>query len=492
MSDIPWEIPDAADQVDETTTSSNASSIPVTERTPQSSLLSSSESDSVVAPLYITIGPPCGGKTGALRTVLENHGYDPEHVLSSHDVALDEQSNVYCRVPLAAFIYPATQLHPKLGAQVLSSGVTVQQRLLHPSPPPLDNTDEELRNIILRVAGRMTAEEFATRTREQAIQAGDTVKFFRKRRIQVAEDLIKAVEQVSVQAVSEVLFQREVQAEHVVMLDQETGQPAAEPQEELPYYEEQLQQQQQQQQLQDNEEPPKIINATAAHLLSARALIQTPHVDLFVPHAIFGGGISKAEERLGELLQQSPISQPVVWGNTNTRPMEYAAALLSATRTRRPVQFVAWGNRPTVMPRVPRPELLRRNVARFRRTGRYIPAGAVGAALARVERLVQEAEKEAAKLVLLDDDDDDDDNALANDNNTDRHRSEKDVIIERRENLKMNMAFASLAGFVMDKKGYVVKMGEPRNLNQKSFRGNNKNKKNHNNMGPKKHSPNVR
>jgi len=37
------------------------------------------------------------------------------------------------------------------------------------------------------------------------------------------------------------------------------------------------------------------MNATQAHLLSARQLIKTPHVDLFVPQAIFHGGIDSAQ-----------------------------------------------------------------------------------------------------------------------------------------------------------------------------------------------------
>lgn len=399
--------------------------------------------DSKAAPLYITVGPPCAGKTEALRLQLEEDGYDADAMLSQ-DVALDEQSDVYKRVPLAGFIFPSSLLDPELGGTLLSSGATLKDRLLDPSPPPLDKTDAELRNIILRVAGRITDREFADRTREQALQAGDTVQFFRNRRIQVAEDLIHAVEHVSVQAVGEVLFQMQLQQ----------GQHAHEEQE-LPY---------------DEEEEPQMdsltLNATSAHLLSARALIRTPFVELFVPHAIFRGGIDQAEQELQQLLDNMPSTHPVSWGNTNTRPVEYVAALKAAQRAGRPVHFVAWG-KTTHMPRVPRRELLRRTVSKFRLTGRYVPAGAVGAALGRVERLIKEAEKEAANLLA------------PGDGNASSKRLTKDTLpsnlgkskqLMQDETAQMNAAFASLAGFSMDKDGYVTQIGDPKIFNKMPFR----------------------
>ena len=385
---------------------------------------------SVPAPVYITIGPPCCGKSWGLKCCLERDGYDPHDILSSKDVSvsLDEQAGVYQRVPLEAFIYPTTHLDPVLGKQKLKSGVSIKERLLKPSPAPLDSTDAELRNIILRVAGRITAQDFADRTRELAVQAGDTVKFFRKRRQALAEDLIKAVETVSAQAVGEALFQREAQI---------APDASEEDENELPY---------------DHRETPETkvdlptTTAPSAHLLSARTLIQTPHVDLFVPQGIFNGGIDRAKERLQEILISVPLTTPVVWGNTNTRPEEYASALSAAQRARRPVKFIAWGT--PHLPRVSRGELLRSNVERFRATGRYIPAGAVGAALGRVERIVKEAEKEARKMQEASHDEDD------------MTTLETDILPH-----DMNIAFAGLAGFLMDSNGLVAKVGEPKVLN---------------------------
>jgi hypothetical protein len=574
-------------------------------------------------PVYITIGPPCCGKSEALRACLEQDGYDPDTVLSQ-DVAIDESSNAYCRIPLAAFIYPMTQLDPKLGAKVLftrnrkqqtdvnddhdhhhassfgggggsllsssplsssSSSppppqpVTLQERLLQPNSiqPSLERTDDELRNIILRVAGRLTQQDFADRTRALAWQAGDTVKFFRFQRLAVAEDLIKAVETASAQAVGEVLFHREV-----IPLEQQVGLVLAagddpEDHDDLPYGEKQtplplppskeikveLKGKDKGDADDDNRSTtlsssssssssatttttdPSVqedtsttstttmaaatttttktitnrsntdtatttTTTTSAHLLSARALIRTPYVDLFIPEALFEGGIQKAEQRLMKLLQPPPQGQPqesssslsssssslslsllnllpVAWSNTNTRPMEYASALAAAQAARRPVRFVAWGTRH--LPRVSRGELLRRNVERFRCTGRYIPCGAVGAALGRVERLIQVAQQEADQMFRSSRTtsstttsttptttntrstefkrNDDDDN---NDGDDDKDDDDKKGVFESKDwkDYEIYAAFASLAGYVMDEDGYVTKVTEPRNLHSKS------------------------
>jgi hypothetical protein len=412
----------------------------------------SEEESKAAAPVYITIGPPCAGKTNALRLHLEQDGYDPNVVLTSFtDVALDEQSNVYQRVPLASFLFPSSRLEPKLGDKVLGSGITLRDRLLDQQ----DRTDIELRNVILRVAGRMTPQEFADRTREQALQHADTVKFFRERRIQIAEDLIMAVEQVSVQAVGELLYQMQATKTDALTTTANDDDDDDVGVNELPYHEDEAT-------TRSSEQASVVsltadtVNATSAHLLSARALIGTPYVDIFVPHAIFGGGIDRAESQLQELLSKLSPTTPVSWGNTNTRPVEYVAALRAAQLAGRPVQFVAWGCSP-YFPRVPCHELLRRAVSKFRNTGRYIPAGAIGASLGRVEWLVREAEKEVIKLKW---------EPMDAATNADRKGWAEDGTEVVRCH-KMNVAFAALAGFVMNDEGRVVKVGEPKTPNQK-------------------------
>jgi hypothetical protein len=364
-----------------------------------------------VAPVYITIGPPCSGKTEALRAFWLAEGYNPDQVFS-HDVAkLDEQSSVYHRVPLAAFLFPSQHLDPNLGQQVLKSGATVHDRLLDPS---FESTDEEIRNVMLRIAGRITSEDFQNRTLALVERARDNVKFYKQRRLAIAYDLMAAVEQVAVQAVSEVICQMQLPE----VPEEGTSN------DELPY----------------EREFDKLDAATtsiSAHLLSAKALIKTPHVDVFVPQAIFEGGISKAEEQLQKLLQMSNDS-PVAWCNTNTQPLEYATALDAAEAMGRPVKFVAWGT--SRFPKLTRQELLRRNAARLRNTGRYIPAGAISAALRRVEELVSNAQQ---RLEMIPD------------------PCPDGVPAQEWEEHKMDVALAALAGFHMDQDGFVVQVDEP-------------------------------
>lgn len=388
------------------------------------------------APVYITIGPPCCGKTEALRSHLLSAGYDPD-VVFSRDVALDEQSSVYHRVPLAAFLFPYSHLDASTGKQTLqASGCTVQDRLLDPS---YDLTDQELRAVILRLAGRITPAEFEERAKELTIQAADTVPFFQRRRRAVAKDLMAAVEEVVVQAVGEVIcgmqLKRDAEQHHDEELpyEEETGITAS-----------------------NDDNAIQNFNATQAHLLSARQLIRTPHVDLFVPQAIFHGGIDDARTSLTNLLKSNQ-EQPVSWGNTNTRPTEYTAALEAAQEAGRPVKFVAWGTHR--LPKTTRQELLRRNVARFRTTGRYIPAGAIGAALGRVESLMKEARKEATLLF-----------------GDEASCPPPNVSTEEWQDYMIDVGLADLAGFQMDEEGFVVQVGEPKHLRPKSLRAKRKSK----------------
>jgi hypothetical protein len=306
--------------------------------------------------ILISIGPPCSDKKDALESFLFSEGYglgetNGAVVNAYRNINLRANSDgVYHRISLAAFIYPTTRLTEKNGSQVLHSDVTVRDRLFDPD---FEQTDTEIRNVILRLAGRITPDEFAERVREQALKAGDTLEYFRKRRMEITEDLIIAMEEVVVGAIGEVLVQMQMK------LDQ-----AAAQEEELPY---------------DNgtEEPDTAldlssVNATSAHLLSARALVKTPYVALYVPQCIFDGGIDRAQDLLATLLIEESSMMPMAWDNTNTRPSEYTAALAAAQKAKRPVKFIAWGTQ--WMSRVSRRELLNRNIKRFRATGRYIPA----------------------------------------------------------------------------------------------------------------------
>ena len=207
-----------------------------------------------------------------------------------------------------------------------------------------------------------------------AKDSGDTKPYFQKRRIAVGEDLIRATEDVHLQAVSEVICQH-----HFQIPKQPLPTTTSNEDNELPDYST------------DNNINNSNVNnnvtiTVEAELLSARDLIKTPYVEMFVPQALFrkNGGLERAQTKLRRKLQQAaaPYDDPISWGNTNTRPNEYVIALKAAQDSNRPVKFVAWGTHR--LPRVPRQELLRCNVAGLRQTGRYIPCGALVASLGRV------------------------------------------------------------------------------------------------------------
>ena len=305
------------------------------------------------AHILISIGPPCSNKKDALESYLlsEGHELNDENTDVYRDINLREQSKgVYHRIPLAAFIYPTTRLTKKLGSKILYSDVTVRDRLFDPD---YEKTDSEIRNVILRLAGRITPDEFAERVREQALKAGDNVEYFKRRRIEICEDLIRAVEEVSAEAIGEVLVQMQLKLDQASAMDDE-----------LPYEDERGEQ--------ETILDLRSVNATSAQLMSAKALIKTPHVELYVPQCIFSGGIDRAEELLETLLLKDSSMMPMAWENTNTRPSEYVAALSAAEKAKRPVKFISWGTQ--WLPRISRKDLLKRNVIKFRQTGRYIPA----------------------------------------------------------------------------------------------------------------------
>lgn len=377
----------------------------------------------VPAPIYITVGPPCSGKTEALRSILLSDGYDPDGVFTK-DVALSEQSEAYHKIPIAAFLFPSTRLTSAMGESLLRSGSTVKERLLDPS---YDATDQEIRNVMLRIAGRLTPQDFATKIRKQAREAGDTVPFFRNRRKAVAEDLILAVEEVHFQAVAEVICQDHFQ----IPIQQDTH---TEPQDEIPYDKEANQTIAR---VTSQKKTTMEIDYNATQLLSARDLIKTPHVNIFVPQAIFRGGIDRANDAFQSLLRKIPIDQPISWGNTNTRPNEYVATLKAAEKSGRPVKFIAWGCR---LPELSRQELLRRNVAQFRKSGNYIPCGAIAASLGRTQKLMKEARLEADMISKLHD------------------TCEGDEY----EYFLIDSALAKLAGFNMTSDGFVEQIGLPK------------------------------
>jgi len=151
-------------------------------------------------------------------------------------------------------------------------------------------------------------------------------------------------------------------------------------------------------------------------------------VDLFIFEALFNPpdlALKKAISLLDHPEGTSKLSKPngkyihapIAWGNTNTKPRDYEAALKSAERQGRPVHFIifdAFGKnyfhhdskgKITILsknlqrmhwelPHLSRKELFQRNLKRFCATGRYINIMSLDGAIKRCKDLLYAAQNE--------------------------------------------------------------------------------------------------
>lgn len=101
-------------------------------------------------PLYITIGPPCAGKTTLLRRLQERMGTPIQ------DVTLDEQRDVYVPVPVEYFLVNESHDEQDCFLKKRIQYKTLENRIY-------DNaTNGELRAILQRVNGTLACEDFET------------------------------------------------------------------------------------------------------------------------------------------------------------------------------------------------------------------------------------------------------------------------------------------------------------------------------------------
>ena len=91
-------------------------------------------------------------------------------------------------------------------------------------------------------------------------------------------------------------------------------------------------------------------------------------VDVYIPEAI-SFGVQQYLKQLESAAKNAACC--VVSGNCNLKTENYAEALTAAFNNRRRVRFLRWGSE---LPAVPIEELMRRNVTRFLKTGRYVPS----------------------------------------------------------------------------------------------------------------------
>jgi hypothetical protein len=272
------------------------------------------------APLYITVGPQCCGKSTLLKTMEGG---------KVKDISLDDQPDVYVSVPTNVFLDCITNRSTDIESlellQQVYQGKNLQERI--------HNDNDELGVILQRWNGDMSQEEF-----HRTIQA---LYASRELPLEVAEQLVVIVESYL-----------------------KRKKPGSKPR-----------------------SLPKSIDIFILE-------------SLFLPHP---DTQQSAIQGAYEELRMTPIHIPIAWGNTNSKSRDYSQVLEIAFQTRRPVHFVichpslACGEKQGVttessslitLPWMDLSDLLKRNLKRLKKTGRYIPAFSIADCCKRVESLV--------------------------------------------------------------------------------------------------------
>jgi hypothetical protein len=196
------------------------------------------------------------------------------------------------------------------------------------------------------------------------------------------------------------------------------------------------------------------------------------------PPSTGAGGGGTAIERALAVLQAVHPAVPVAWGNTNTRPTDYKAALLLAAQQRRPVHFVVYhdasssssssstAKRSTNDATATAPEqagpnnnvgvfkddcwdlevpswqdLLERSVRRLLQTGRYVPASVIWDMHCRTQQMVQRVADHCQQDIVDSQAKNNSDNCFAVGSTTSSRRLGK---------LELDRGLARLCGFDMN------------------------------------------
>eukprot|EP00550_Attheya_septentrionalis_P008989 CAMPEP_0198281682 /NCGR_PEP_ID=MMETSP1449-20131203/1592_1 /TAXON_ID=420275 /ORGANISM="Attheya septentrionalis, Strain CCMP2084" /LENGTH=519 /DNA_ID=CAMNT_0043977579 /DNA_START=306 /DNA_END=1868 /DNA_ORIENTATION=+ len=410
------------------------------------------------APIYITIGPPCSGKTTFLSKLLSTAKRDESNhkPKTGFDITIDDQKLVYIKIPTRFMLRNACPLsssntmllspdnnNDTPATTEMEDRKLLERRLIGKSISSriYDPSNDEMRWVLQRLRGVLTAKEFQERI--QNLYPIDT----------------------------------------------------------------QQQEKQQAQKLQDSQEEAKngtlceeLIHAVEGVVLQQQQQDDMPpleSVELFVVESIFrprpvAGQSTALEAAVSNLKDAATNSNhshlALAWGNTNTRPREYMQALDVAEMSHRPVHFILHdtlgksllssihangdnGDNMLILPNVGLSTLLERSIHRFATTGKYVPAKAILDASGRVENLIQIALQNARKQVILE-------TTNATTNTTTTTTSPKQELAKQDEvrsctKLELDMALAAMANFHMSPNRTVAKLVEFRR-DPKSNNNNNK------------------
>jgi hypothetical protein len=358
----------------------------------------STQQASPAAPIYITIGAQCVGKTTLLKKISANKN-STAAMQPIRDITLDEQRGVYIKVPVELYLRDGPPINEMDGADddddtyLLDrriQGKTIRHRIYTGA------TNAEMRAVLQRFYNRISAQQL-----EQRI-----LDIYRNHSLE--------------------LLQREPNNKKVNMT-------------------------------MDNVTEDHVMMQAARELIDAvedvhkRVETRPQQVDLFVVESLFRPhpktnrtGTEAAQATLLRLAN-TRLQQPLAWGNTNARPREYKVALEAAQESGRPVYFLVHGNKMECrivnglfLPPLPLSILLRRNLKRLLETGKFIPARAIVETTQRIENLVKTAvhELDRSKTVLQKQQKQQDDEA-------------GDTLLPIHTKLELDMVLAKMVNFVM-------------------------------------------
>jgi hypothetical protein len=326
------------------------------------------------APLYITVGPQCCGKTTILQNKLQQSQSQQQQQQQSQqqlvDISLDDQPDVYVPIPTSIFLNPDATTSSQQQQQLLQQKMYHGKSLLERIQDEASTT--ELRWILKRWEGEVSPQNFAIAMLQFYRDQGHPVP--------VSQALIRAVEG----------FLKVVPVVVVVVGEEE----------------------------QQESKSKKATRPSSLPIMPT--VIQVFVVEsLFRPHP---QSSLSAIQRAHKQLRETPLHTPVAWGNTNSKSKDYQMALEIACQTRRPVHFIVCAppllpapapsvvdgtttndttssmsqetalqtktRTTTRMPWVPLSTLLLRNLQRLADSGKYVPAVAIADCCMRVEALV--------------------------------------------------------------------------------------------------------
>jgi hypothetical protein len=314
-------------------------------------------SDPTVQPLYITIGPPCAGKTTWIRW--QSSRNDTGNIC---DICIDDQPGVYYALPTQWF---------------------------------LPNNNDQKNNLDIKKIADATTKTI----QKDSMIFGKTVGQRIQEQIELCAVLGRLANVLSAEEFQKALTSRVLPSHATILID--------------------------------------VVEAIVKDSYINKSPIQLPPtIDLFVREAIFrspsstdclfvrnGGDRTRDDDtycccsaikRTEQLLYDTskfPLSSPLAWGNTNTRPSDFTTPLAMAAEVGRPVYFVVFFDDTMKIPQFAAPMcsttvtipsldspteelsrdehlfdlfvddgykgLVRRNIDRLMRSGRYIPTSVI-------------------------------------------------------------------------------------------------------------------